>query len=294
MRRKAAGRIEAGWENQSHKVRDRSAVGRVRRQSTHRSRWRLSQRTAGLPWNLTFAEAVEQISVGDSSRSPQTSIDRQAPRSLRSILRLLSNRWPSRPCLDSIEAAQSQACETGCNTLRSTPPPWSNPCPTRRRKFATRCGLRAALPRAPSRRCNGRRRSSRQPPRRERLGGTFSQQRRDPGAGRAAALRRQGLPVERHAGTGRPGQSGDGRVLHHLFPDRVRRHLSPQDGEDRRARLQPEENHDPGARRDHRADPALSAGADPDQRACRRGDLARLRRNRLEQRGCVGGAPLPC
>lgn len=35
MRRKAAGHVEAVSDNQSHKVRYRSAVGRVGRQSTH-------------------------------------------------------------------------------------------------------------------------------------------------------------------------------------------------------------------------------------------------------------------
>jgi len=36
-----------------------------------------SRRATGLPWNLTFAEALEQISVDDSSRSQVTSIDRE-------------------------------------------------------------------------------------------------------------------------------------------------------------------------------------------------------------------------
>ena len=45
--------------------------------STHWSRWRFSRRATGLPWNLTFAEAVEQISVGDSGRLQVPSIDRE-------------------------------------------------------------------------------------------------------------------------------------------------------------------------------------------------------------------------
>ena len=51
-----------------------SAVGQpVRlpgcRWPTHRSRQRFSQRAAGLPWNLTFADAAEKVRNGDSGHS---------------------------------------------------------------------------------------------------------------------------------------------------------------------------------------------------------------------------------
>lgn len=36
---------------------------------TQRSPWRFSERTAGLPWNLTFADAAEKVRDGDSGRS---------------------------------------------------------------------------------------------------------------------------------------------------------------------------------------------------------------------------------
>ena len=43
--------------------------------STHRSRRRFSGRTAGLPWNLTFADAAARVRGGDSSRSRAALID---------------------------------------------------------------------------------------------------------------------------------------------------------------------------------------------------------------------------
>jgi hypothetical protein len=55
----------------------RSAVVRVRRQSTQRRRWRFSQPATGLPRNLTFAHADEKVSDSDSSRSQVASIDRE-------------------------------------------------------------------------------------------------------------------------------------------------------------------------------------------------------------------------
>ena len=37
--------------------------------STHRSRRRFSQRAAGLPWNLTLADAAEKVRVSESGHS---------------------------------------------------------------------------------------------------------------------------------------------------------------------------------------------------------------------------------
>lgn len=43
---------------------------------THRSQRRFSQRTTGLPWNLTFADATKNLSDCDSSRSRMPNDDR--------------------------------------------------------------------------------------------------------------------------------------------------------------------------------------------------------------------------
>ena len=77
MQRKAAGHLRAVSENQSHKIRCRSAVGRVGRQSTHCSPWPISRRATGLPRNLTFAHAAEKVSDSDSSRSQVASFERE-------------------------------------------------------------------------------------------------------------------------------------------------------------------------------------------------------------------------
>jgi len=66
---KAAGHLWAVWARRARRFECRSAADRVCRQPTHRSRRRISRRATGLPRNLTFAEASEQIRVGDSSRS---------------------------------------------------------------------------------------------------------------------------------------------------------------------------------------------------------------------------------
>jgi hypothetical protein len=54
-----------------------AATGGERSLPTHSSRRRFSWRATGLLWNSTFADAVKQISVGDSSRSQVGSIDRE-------------------------------------------------------------------------------------------------------------------------------------------------------------------------------------------------------------------------
>src|SRR5664279_510208 len=45
------------------------------RQPTHRSRRRFSRRATGLPWNLTFADAVEKVMDDDSGRSQVATTD---------------------------------------------------------------------------------------------------------------------------------------------------------------------------------------------------------------------------
>jgi len=46
-----------------------AAAGTVLALTTHRSRPRFSQRATGLPWNLTFADAIEKVRGGESGRS---------------------------------------------------------------------------------------------------------------------------------------------------------------------------------------------------------------------------------
>lgn len=46
-----------------------TSAGRELGLPTHRSRWLFSGRTAGLPWNLTFADAAAKVRDGDSSHS---------------------------------------------------------------------------------------------------------------------------------------------------------------------------------------------------------------------------------
>ena len=55
-----------------------SAVGRQIEGlfTTQRSLWSFSRRMTGPPWNLTFADAVEQVKVGDCGRSPVPADDR--------------------------------------------------------------------------------------------------------------------------------------------------------------------------------------------------------------------------
>lgn len=42
---------------------------------TQRSPWRFSQRATGLPWNLTFADAAEQVGDSESGHSQVAIID---------------------------------------------------------------------------------------------------------------------------------------------------------------------------------------------------------------------------
>ncbi len=51
------------------KLTGRIADVRGRQWSTHRSRRRFSERATGLPWNLTFADAAEKVTVGESGHS---------------------------------------------------------------------------------------------------------------------------------------------------------------------------------------------------------------------------------
>ena len=81
-----------------------------------------------------------------------------------------------------------------------------------------------------------------------------------------------------------------GRLLRHAVPARLGRHLPAQDGQARRAAPQPEEDHDPGARRSQRADPALPARAAGDQRRRRRRHRARVPRARPQQRRRSGAS----
>ena len=77
------------------------AAPRLRVRPTRRSRWRFSRRATGLPWNLTFAEALEQISVGDSSRSQVTSIDRERVPAERRHPKAAYSRCRSTPAIEA-------------------------------------------------------------------------------------------------------------------------------------------------------------------------------------------------